>query len=165
MGKLRQTFNRSYLGEAYILGTYYENVHLKWNLDNHFITLLDVINSLLFHYPTLFFPLVYYVSTTGKLSVWSGQRPCQFCLLVYPCGSVVKTPPAMQETSLIPGSGRSSGERNGNLLQCSCLGNPMDRRAWRATVHGVTKSWRQLCLEHRSSVSICGRDEWISRAD
>ena len=72
---------------------------------------------------------------------------------------MVKTPPAMQETSLIPGSGRSSGERNGNPLQCSCLGNPMDRGAWRATVHGVTKSWTQLCLEYRSSVSICGRDE------
>ena len=33
----------------------------------------------------------------------------------------------------------SSGEGNGNLLQYSCLGNPMDRGAWRATVHGVAK--------------------------
>ena len=39
----------------------------------------------------------------------------------------------------IPGLGRSFGEGNGNLLQFSCLGNPMDRGAWRATVHGVTK--------------------------
>ena len=39
----------------------------------------------------------------------------------------------------IPGSGRSPGEGNGNPLQCSCLGNPTDRRAWRATVHRVTK--------------------------
>ena len=39
----------------------------------------------------------------------------------------------------IPGSGRSPGEENGNLLQYSCLGNPMDRGVWRATVHGVTK--------------------------
>ena len=37
----------------------------------------------------------------------------------------------------IPGSGRSSGEGNGNPLQDSCLENPMDRGAWRATVHGV----------------------------
>ena len=37
-----------------------------------------------------------------------------------------------------PGSGRSSGEGNGNALQCSCLGNPMDREAWWATVLGVT---------------------------
>ena len=40
----------------------------------------------------------------------------------------------------IPGLGRSPGERNGNALQCSCLENPMNRGAWRATVHGVTKS-------------------------
>ena len=40
----------------------------------------------------------------------------------------------------IPGSGRSPGEGNGNPLQYSCLENPMDRGAWRATVHGVTKS-------------------------
>ena len=39
----------------------------------------------------------------------------------------------------IPGSGRSPGERNGNPLQSSCLGNPTDRGAWWATVTGVTK--------------------------
>ena len=42
---------------------------------------------------------------------------------------------------LIPGSGRPPGEENGNPLQYSCLENPMNRGAWRATVHGVTKSW------------------------
>ena len=40
----------------------------------------------------------------------------------------------------IPGLGRSPGERNGNPLQHSFLGNPVDRGAWRATVHGVAKS-------------------------
>ena len=40
----------------------------------------------------------------------------------------------------IPESGRSSGEGNGNPLQYSCLGNPMEWRAWQATVHGVAKS-------------------------
>ena len=39
----------------------------------------------------------------------------------------------------IPGSGRSSGVGNGNPHQYSCLDNSMDRRAWQATVHGVTK--------------------------
>ena len=43
------------------------------------------------------------------------------------------------DLGLIPGSGRSSGEGNGNLLQYSCLGNLMDRRAWRATVYGVVR--------------------------
>ena len=41
---------------------------------------------------------------------------------------------------LIPGSGRSPGEENDNPLQCSCLGNLMDRGVWWATVHVVTKS-------------------------
>ena len=56
-------------------------------------------------------------------------------------GSVVKNPPANAgEAGSIPGSGRSPGEGNGNPLQYSCLENPMDRGAWWATVHGVTKS-------------------------
>ena len=44
----------------------------------------------------------------------------------------------------IPGPGRSPGEGNGNPLQYSCLGNPMDRRAWPLIVHRVSKSWTQL---------------------
>ena len=44
------------------------------------------------------------------------------------------------DPGLIPGSGRSPGEGNGNPLQYPCLENPMDRGAWRATVHGVSKS-------------------------
>ena len=44
----------------------------------------------------------------------------------------------------IPGSGRSSRERNGNPFQYPCLENPMDRGAWYATVHGVTKSRTRL---------------------
>ena len=39
----------------------------------------------------------------------------------------------------IPGSGRSCGEENGNPLQYSCLRKPMERQAWKATVHGVAK--------------------------
>ena len=44
----------------------------------------------------------------------------------------------------IPGSGRSPGEGNSNLLQYSCLENPMDRGAWWVTVHGVSKSRTRL---------------------
>ena len=43
------------------------------------------------------------------------------------------------DTGSVPGSGRSPGEGNGNVLQYSCLGNPIDRRAWRATVHGFAE--------------------------
>ena len=60
-----------------------------------------------------------------------------------PGGLVVKNPPASgrdaRDMGSIPESGRSPGEGNGNSLQYSCLGNPMDRGAWGATVHGVTK--------------------------
>ena len=45
------------------------------------------------------------------------------------------------DAGLIPEWGRSFGKENGNPLQYSCLGNPMDRGAWQAIVHGVTKSW------------------------
>ena len=43
-----------------------------------------------------------------------------------------------------PGLGRSPQEKNGYPLQYSCLKNSIDRRAWQATVHGVTNSWTQL---------------------
>ena len=53
---------------------------------------------------------------------------------------MVKNPPANSgNLSAIPGSGRARGEENGNPLQDSCLGNPMDRGVWWAMVHGVTK--------------------------
>ena len=56
-------------------------------------------------------------------------------------GSVVKNPPAnARDVGSIPGLGRSPGGEHGNPLQYSCLENPMDRGAWQATVHEVTKS-------------------------
>ena len=48
------------------------------------------------------------------------------------------------DSGSIPGSGRSSGEGNGSPLQYSCLEKSMDRGAWQATVHGITKRQTQL---------------------
>ena len=50
----------------------------------------------------------------------------------------------VRDSGSIPRSGRSPEGGNGNLLQYSCLKNPMDRGAQWATVHGVTKSWTRL---------------------
>ena len=59
----------------------------------------------------------------------------------FPGSSLVKTPPANAgDAGSIPGLGRSPGEGNGNPLQYSCLENSMNRGAWWAIVHGVTKS-------------------------
>ena len=67
-------------------------------------------------------------------------------------GSVVKNLPAKAGyTSLIPGSGRSSGERNGYPFQYFCLGNPMDRGAWWAAVHGVTRVGHSLGTKQQAN--------------
>ena len=59
-------------------------------------------------------------------------------------GKEPATPGDIRDLGLIPGSGRLPGEGNGNPLQYSCLENPVDRGAWWATVHGVTKSQTRL---------------------
>ena len=73
---------------------------------------------------------------------------CMCFLPLFPDATVVKNPPAnagdARDTALISGSGRFPGGEHGNLLQYSCLGNPMDRAACWATVHRVTKSQTRL---------------------
>ena len=65
---------------------------------------------------------------------------------------VVKNPPTnVGDSGSIPGSGRSPGGGQGNPLQYSCLENPLDRGAWRATVHRVTQSWTRSDLAHTHS--------------
>ena len=60
------------------------------------------------------------------------------------------------DPSLIPGSGRYSGEVNGNPLQYSYLENPTDRGAWQATVHGITRVRRDLSTKPSSPyILVC----------
>ena len=67
----------------------------------------------------------------------------------FPGGSVVQNLPAgAGDSGLIPGSGRSPGEGNDSPLQYSCLENPLDRGAWRATVHGTAESDMTEQLTH-----------------
>ena len=71
----------------------------------------------------------------------------------FPGGSVVKNlPGSTGDMALVPGSGRSPGEGNGNPFQYSCLGNPMDRGAWRAEDYGDTN--RILQLNNNKIISI-----------
>ena len=84
----------------------------------------------------------------GLLAEWpSSQGPSRKDVAVSPTqgGPVVKKLPANTgDVHLIPELGRSSGVENGKPLQYSCLENSMDRGAWRALVHGVTKSQTRL---------------------
>ena len=85
----------------------------------------------------------------------------------FPGGSVVKDPPAnARDMGSIPGSGRSPGEGNDNPLQYSCLGNPMDRGAWRATVpdpgiepRSPALQWILYHLNHQGSPDTERRPE------
>ena len=73
-------------------------------------------------------------------------------------GSVVKNSPANTgDIGLILGSGRSPGERNGNALQYSCLGNPMDRGTWWATVQRIIKRVRHnLATKPHKTICLFG---------
>ena len=71
---------------------------------------------------------------------------------------VVKNPPAnagdVRDTGSVPGWGRCPGGGHGNPLQYSHLEHPMDRGAWWAMVHGVTKSWTQLSNLTQQHISL-----------
>ena len=79
-------------------------------------------------------------------SAWNSLPP--IICLSFSGGSVVKNLPAnardLGDSNLIPGSGKSPGGGNDNPFQYSCLGNPMNRRAWRATLHRGTKNQTRL---------------------
>ena len=81
---------------------------------------------------------------------WISFREIGWLAQGWPGGSEVKSPPAdAGDLGLIPEWGRSPGGGQGNPLQCSCLENPMDRGAWWAAVHGVTKGQTQLSTQAR----------------
>ena len=69
----------------------------------------------------------------------SALQEILYLLSHYSVAQMMNLPASAGNEASIPGSGRSPGGGNGNLLQYSCLGNPLDRGAWWATVHGVTK--------------------------
>ena len=88
------------------------------------MTKLDTFTAFLFY--VLEKQLYYSRSNFSKGLLWwlNSKEPTSQC----------------RDAGLITGIGESPGEGNGNPLQYSCLGNPMDRGVWWTTVHGVTKS-------------------------
>ena len=85
----------------------------------------------------------------------------------FPGGAVIKNPHTnagdARDWGLIPGSGRCPKIGNGNPLQYSCLGNPMERGAWRATVHRVANSWTCQSTEHTHTNLKC-QDLWTGHS-
>ena len=79
-----------------------------------------------------------------QIASWDEEYDQEYLTRCYPGGPVVKNPLVnardVRDVGLIPRSRKSPGEGNSNLLQYSCLRNPMDRGAWKATVHKVAKS-------------------------
>ena len=81
---------------------------------------------------------------------------------------VVKNPPAnggdIRDEVLIPGLGRSPRRGHGNPIQYSCLENPMNGGAWRATVHRVAKNWtrlKQLSTKDDNDTPTENKVEWL----
>ena len=131
-----------------------------------------------FNFFFFFFTAVIYIRQTQKCRseprhVLNTKFSMPLPYLCFAGGATIKDPPAnadVRDVGSIPGSGRSPGEKNGNPLQCSCLENPMDRGAWRATVHRVTKSrtWlsRLACpfygFHHLTPTGFCPCSAWNS---
>ena len=92
----------------------------------------------IYQFGKIYYLILLIIKNMIYLSIYLGVL-----IMGFPSDSVVKNPPAIAgDVGLIPRLGRSSGEGNGNPLQYFCLGNPMDRGAWQAIVHGVTKRIR-----------------------
>ena len=88
----------------------------------------------------------------------SWEVPLEQGFLGFPCGSDGKEFVCNAgDLGSIPGLGRSPGGGHGNLLQYTCLENPMSRRAWWATVHGVAKS---DMTEWLSTANGCSQPSW-----
>ena len=85
------------------------------------------------------FPVTYFLKLTYEIGL------CRYIFPGVPVGK--ESASNAGDPGLIPGLGRFLGEGNGNPLQYSCLGNPMDRGAWRVTVHGVVRVRHDLATK------------------
>ena len=96
-----------------------------------------------------------------EISWWAFQFPYAWAP-GFPHGSVVENQPDnARNVGSIPGSGRSPREGNGNPLQHSCLGNPMDRGAWQGTIHGVAEESDTTQWLNTNTPGLHCLDPWV----
>ena len=123
-------------------------IQKKWkHIHKLSIAFLHISTNLIPFWNSLFpicspdFHIYKYYAFSLFIYFWCGP----FLKLGFPVGSDGKeTACNAGDLGSIPGLKRSSGGEHGSPLQYSCLEKPMDRGAWRATVHGIAKSWTQL---------------------
>ena len=109
----------------------------------------DPVSSKPLYYSHVVLNIIIYMSEFTRLCAYVCACVCVcVCVCVFQVALVIKNPPFnagdAKDPGLIPGSGRSPGGGRGNLLQYSCLENPMDRGTWGVTVLRVSKSRMQL---------------------
>ena len=86
--------------------------------------------------------------STGNQDSDCGKQDYKYTYTGFPDAQMVKRSTcSAEDLGSIPASGRSPGEGNGNSLQYSCLGNPMYRGDWQATVHGVKRAGHNLATK------------------
>ena len=108
-----------------------------------FTSLIKTLNNFIYHWFLLFSDVLKIeVSLIYVLPLWLSGKECA-------CNAGVAG-----DIGSIPWSRRSPGGGNGNPLQYSCLRNPMDRGAWKAIIHGVTKGQTQLKRLSKSTVDL-----------
>ena len=102
------------------------------------------------------------ISMDGMGSVWRCLFPSVASHRAFPDAASCKESACQcrrQETGSVPGFEKFHGERHDNPLHCSCLDNPMDRGAWWAMVHGITKSQTRLkCLMPPTPPALCQKN-------
>jgi len=127
-----------------ICGSFITSIREPWHITG------VGFNSRIGHQAKIFTWVVYFITWS-----YSGTTVNHLYHLSFPGGSDSKESARNSgDLSSIPWSGRAPSEGNGNPLQYSCLENSVDRGAWRATVHGVTKSRTRLSDQHFHIVII-----------
>ena len=119
-----------------------------------FLTLSTVLIFFLVLYVSAFLSYIHSSEEAPRRSSHHSRQPASFYSQGFPGGSVVKNPPAgagdARDVGSIPGLRRYPGGGNENPLQCSRQGNPVDRGAWLAAIHGAAKTWTQLSTAQSS---------------